>query len=465
MSQSAETSASEEYGDKSFLRRLVLATACGEGLDGFDLGVLSVALPLLTKELGIESSTPNGAVWQGLILASSLVGIFFGAPIGGWVADRFGRKTVFFIDIILFVILGISQAFVTEPWQLFAIRLLLGIAIGAEYSIGSSMLSEFIPAHGRGRRVSYMLMFWYGGYVLAVVLAYVMEDAGLSWRWILATSAVPAVIVLGLRIGLPESPRWLMMKDRVQEARVIIDRYLGGEQHMREADYDNDKSKNSGWRDLFAPGLRARTIYVSVFYICVVTPYFAIFNYAPTIFGNLGIAEKTSTIASNMLAFVGAIAGMLSIEWLGRRKQVIGPFWICALTLGIVGVVALIAGSAVSGGAAVLIVVCVAIFAFFNALMGNLTAVYPVEVFPTDLRATGVGVVNAFSRIGAATGTFLLPLGVESIGIGWCMLIGALMSVIGAVVSQAMAPETTGKSLTDTGSFVPVGAGPRAAPA
>jgi MFS transporter, putative metabolite transport protein len=459
LSQST-ASAAEEHGDQGFLRRLVLATACGEGLDGFDLGVLSVALPMLTPELGIQSGTADGAIWQGLILASSLVGIFFGAPIGGWVADKFGRKTVFFIDIILFVILGVVQAFVGEAWQLFVIRLLLGIAIGAEYSIGSSMLSEFIPAHGRGRRMSYMLMFWYGGYVLAVVLAYVMEDAGLSWRWILATSAVPALIVLGLRIGLPESPRWLMMKDRVTEARVIIDRYLGGEAHMKEADYDNDKSKNSGgWRDLFSPGLRSRTIFVSVFYICFVTPYFAIFNYAPTIFGTLGIAEKTSTISSNLLAFIGAIAGMLTIEWLGRRKQVIGPFWICALTLGIVGVVALIAGSTVSSGTAVVIVVCVAIFAFFNALMGNLSAVYPVEVFPTDLRATGVGVVNAFSRIGAAAGTFLLPLGVESIGIGWCMLIGAAMCVVGAVVSQVMAPETTGKSLTDTGNFVPVGAG------
>lgn len=457
MSQTTESSAAEEHGDKGFLRRLVVATACGEGLDGFDLGVLSVALPLLTTELGIDASQPGGAVWQGLILASSLLGIFFGAPIGGWVADKFGRRQVFFIDIILFVILGIAQAFVTEPWQLFLVRLLLGIAIGAEYSIGSSMLSEFIPAHGRGRRVAYMLVYWYGGYLLAVVAAYVMSQVGgLGWRAILATSVIPAIAVLILRIGLPESPRWLMNRNRVTEARVIIDRYLGGEHHMREADYDNDKATNSSWRALFAPGMRSRTIFVSVFYVCVVTPYFAIFNYAPTVFKDLGIDEKTSTISSNLVAFIGALVGMLSIEYLGRRKQLIGPFWICALTLGIVGVVAIVVGATASGGAALLIVACVAIFAFFNAMMGNLTAVYPVEVFPTDVRATGVGVVNAVSRIGAAGGTFLFPIGISAIGVGWCMAIGAGFCVVGAVVSQLMAPETTGKSLSTTGSFTAI---------
>jgi putative MFS transporter len=93
-----------------------------------------------------------------------------------------------------------------------------------------------------------------------------------------------------------------------------------------------------------------------------------------------------------------------------------------------------------------------AVFAFLNAVCGNLTAVYPVEVFPTDVRATGVGIANAFSRIGAAIGTFLLPIGIDSIGLSWCMAIGAGMCVTGAVVSQVLAPETTGQALTHTGS-------------
>jgi putative MFS transporter len=95
-----------------------------------------------------------------------------------------------------------------------------------------------------------------------------------------------------------------------------------------------------------------------------------------------------------------------------------------------------------------------AVFAFFNALQGNLTAVYPIEVFPTDVRGSGVGIGSAASRIGAAVGTFLLPVGLSTIGVGACMLIGAVVCVIGGVVSQRLAPETTGRTLTRT-SAVP----------
>lgn len=235
-------------GDQGFMRRMTLATAWGEGLDGFDLGVLSVVLLPLSKELGVSP------LWAGLVGASSLIGIFLGAPIGGFLTDRFGRRRLFMLDIVLFVVLGITQAAVSTPWQLFVVRLLLGIAIGAEYSIGSSLLAEFSPSHGRGRRVAKMLVFWYGGYLVSVVAAYVLLDAaGWSWRFVLATSAVPALVVLALRYGLPESPRWLMLHGRIEEARAIVDRYLGGEAYFKEEEYESEQKGDGSWRQLFAP--------------------------------------------------------------------------------------------------------------------------------------------------------------------------------------------------------------------
>ncbi len=132
---------------RRFLRRMTLPTAWGEGLDGYDLGVLSVVLPLLSIELGVSP------IWAGLIGASSLIGIFFGAPIVGHLTDRFGRRLLFLIDIAASVVLNILQGVVTEPWQLFVVRLLIGVAIGAEYAIGAAMLAEFAPSRGRGRRL------------------------------------------------------------------------------------------------------------------------------------------------------------------------------------------------------------------------------------------------------------------------------------------------------------------------
>jgi MFS family permease len=163
--------------ERGVLRRMTLATAWGEGLDGYDLGVLSVVLPIISIELGLSP------LWAGLIGASALLGIFFGSPVIGWLTDRFGRKRLFLIDISAFVVLGVLQGVVNEPWQLFVVRLLLGVAIGAEYAIGAAMLAEFAPSRGRGRRLSKLLVSWYVGFLMSVVLGYLLVDlAGLTWR-------------------------------------------------------------------------------------------------------------------------------------------------------------------------------------------------------------------------------------------------------------------------------------------
>lgn len=424
--------------DLGMLRRMTWATAIGEGLDGYDLGIIAVVLPFITADLGL---TP---VWTGLIAASTLVGIFLGSPVVGWFSDRIGRRKLFTIDIAAFVVLGLLQAVVTEPWQLLTVRLLLGIAVGAEYSLGSALLSEFAPAAGRGRRVAGLLVTWYTGYLVSVIVAYTLVDVvGLSWRWVLATSVVPAMVTLVARIGLPESARWLMGQGRVDEARAVADRYLGGEAYFREEEVEGEhgRAASGGIRKLFAPDLRARTLFVCTFYACNVAPYFAIFTFAPQVFTALQVTdEAASTILANAIAAVGALVGMLTIERVGRRPQLIIPFWIMTVALVVVGL-------GPTAPAAVL-VTCFAVFAFFNALQGNLAAVYPTEVFPTELRSTGVGVSTAFSRIGAAAGTFLLPVGISTIGIGPCMLVAAGLTLIGGVVSYVMAPETTGLSLT-----------------
>jgi putative MFS transporter len=157
--------AGESAARTGFLRRITAATAFGEGLDGYDLGVISVVLPLITTALGLS------AVEEGLIGASSLAGIFFGGPIFGYLTDRFGRRTIFLLDLVAFVILGALQAFVDSFAVLFVLRFMLGLAIGAEYAIGQTMLAEFVPSEGRGRRLSSLQASWYGGFLLAVVVA------------------------------------------------------------------------------------------------------------------------------------------------------------------------------------------------------------------------------------------------------------------------------------------------------
>jgi putative MFS transporter len=426
--------------NKGFLRRLVAATALGEGLDGYDLGVISVVLPLISTEFGMSS------LEDGLIGASTLIGIFIGAPVVGFLTDRYGRKRLFTLDVISFVILGLVQLVVANFVELFVVRLLLGIAIGAEYAIGAAMMSELSPTKGRGTRLSYLQVCWYGGFLIAVALGYVLTDAGLTWRVILATSAVPAVVTLILRYGLPESPRWLLSRDRVEEARRIVNEYLGGEAYFKEEDLDEEIAKPGHFRELFAPEMRQRTAFVSIFWACLVAPYFAIFTFAPTVFAALNISnERAGTLAANGVAAVGALLGMLLVERVGRRPLLIVSFWITAIALFVIG--------GWSNAPGLIVVIAFAVFSLFNAASGDLTGVYPAEVFPSELRASGVGFAAAFSRIGAALGTFLLPVGISKIGIGPSVIIGGAICVIGAIVSHLWAPETTGLSLTRTSDF------------
>jgi putative MFS transporter len=382
------------------------------------------------------------SVWMGLIGASSLIGIFIGAPVVGWLTDRFGRRWPFTINLIVFIVLGGAQAFVRNPEELFAVRVLLGMAIGAEYAIGAPMLSEFSPAAQRGRLGAVLEVWWYGGFLVSVIVGYVLVDAfDASWRWVLATSALPAVLTLILRYGLPESPRWLLSRGRKQEAREIALRHLGDEQYF-ERELSAELPARRGVLSLFSPAYRHRTLMVSAFWAFLVAPYFAIVTFAPEVFGALRLDARASTIATNAVALLGAFTGMMLVDHVRRRQMLIAPLWICGVALIVVGLW--------PEGPVEIIIACFVAFAFFNALAADMCGVYPNELFPTDLRTTGVGVAAAASRIGAAIGTFLLPIGLDTIGVGPSMLVGAGFCVAGAVICQLWAPETAGRPLVET---------------
>jgi MFS transporter, putative metabolite transport protein len=420
---------------RRFVNRVTITCAWGEGVDGFDLGILSVVLTVIATEL---NATP---VELGLIGASSLIGLFFGAPLIGILSDRFGRKNLFTIDLILFVILGGLQAVVQEPWQLFVVRVLLGVTIGAEYSLGAAMLAEFVPSHGRGTRMGSMLCCWYVGYLMAVAGGFALRDlAGWNWRWILAFSAVPAILTLLMRIGIPESPRWLKNNGQEEKARAIVDKYLGESYYHAEA-LDDESVKSGGIAELFKGENFKRLAFCCVMWAANVGPFFAIFTFAPSVLESLNIQnEVLGTIILNSFAALGAILGMLALERFGRRKQTLFTFAVTTPALAIIGIW--------SNAPAWVVVALFAAFALCNAAQGNLTVLYPAEILPTEVRATGVGVAAAFSRLSAAAGTFLLPIGIESIGTAPMMLIFAGVLLIGWIYSHFEAPETTGMTLT-----------------
>ncbi|MDI3406460.1 MFS transporter [Streptomyces cavernicola] len=434
---------------RRFLMKLSIVIAGGMFIDGFILGGIGVVMPAISEDLHLS------ATWEGLIGASALIGIFLGGPVGGYLADRLGRRPMFTATLLMFLAGSVAQFFVTDAIQLFLVRVVMGVAIGADYAIGWPLLAEFAPARLRGKLLAIQEVAWYVGYLLAYAVGYGLAvSTSADWNLILGLSTVPTLIVLALRLGTPESPRWLMSKGRTEEARRVAAEFMDEEDQRDLAEQTPDSGKGRGLGALFSRDYRKATIFCSVFWVCNVTPYFAIGAFAPIVLEEFGMKDGLSgAFLLNGLVVAGAIASVVLIERVGRRKLAIPPFWISAVALVVVGLWADVSP--------LLVISCFIVFSVANAISTALTGVYPGEVFPTEIRGAGVGFATAASRVGAAAGTFLLPLAMSEFGVATAMLCAAAISLIGGVVSHFLAPETTGLKLSEASAPIGTGAAAR----
>ncbi|MGW8375155.1 MFS transporter [Streptomyces sp. ODS28] len=404
--------------------------------DGYHLGIVGIALTLIGPQMGL------GAAWEGLLGASALLGIFAGSIVLGWAADRWGRQLLYLLDFLLIAVASAAQFFVTEPWQLFVLRLLIGFGIGADYALGPTLVAEFCPRRYRGGLLASLTAMWTVGYTAAYFFGnYLVGFGGESWRWLLASSALPAVFVLVMRIGTPESPRWLISKGRVEEARKVVARHIGPGIDFGQLLHRSEPAESFDYRELFRAQHRTHTLFGVLYYNCQVIPYFAIYTFLPLVLARVGLGGEDflGNGLLNLFLLLGGVAGLWFVSRFSRRGFLVGSFVVMALALAPIGVW--------PHAPTVLLFPLFLVFTFTMSASSNLDQVYPPELFPTALRSSGVGLLNGLSRIGSAIGTFLLPLSLSAYGFPASMLALTALLVLGAVVSVAWAPETKGAAL------------------
>lgn len=423
---------------RRFQSRIGFCASGGKFCDGWILGVIGVALPLASSKLGLTAS------WEGLIGSASLIGLFFGGLIFGRLTDQLGRQKMFLFTLLTFLVCSALQLIVTDAVQLLIVRLVMGLAVGADYAIAGALIAEFASKQRRGPMLAGMVVWWYVGFSVAASMgvgaAALLPTDGSLWRWILASSALPATVMLISRIGIPESPRWLASKGHLDKARDIAQRYLG------ITDTDElmaEPQTRTTYAALFTPANARKTALTSLFWLAQVTPFFAIYTFLPQVLDglNIEVGAKLGEILLYMFLFVGSFIGAALINRVGRRRLLIWPFVVTSATLLCLGVWS----EAPTG----VVVLCFVIFALFNAASSVLQMLYPSEIFPTEIRSTGIGFAAAMSRIGAAIGTFLLPIGMNAWGTGPVMLLGCAVLVVGLIVSIMWAPETTNLELSE----------------
>lgn len=421
-------------------RRALTLIAFGEFVDGYDLIAIGGALLMLKP---LFSLTPAETGLLGAIA-------FFGAAIGlfavGEIADRFGRRNVFVYTFWFFVVLSLSSAVVTSYAQLLIVRALMGLAIGADIAASITFLAEISPKHRRGGWTGAIpQVAWSLGALTSLTVALgLFEWVGASsWRWILGLGALPAIVIILGRKGIPESPRWLMSKGRVREAEDAL-QALGLPRSAAEFGRSDAKAPEGRYSDLLkAPFTRQALLAIIIItFTPLMSPASVV---APYVLKYVGLLGDTAALKGGMLIWVGGLAGSLvafaTIDRIGRITSTIIACWGCAISL-------------------VLLVYWVNIPALFIAVyvtLGFLTWfgassfwALPSEMLPTHLRGRAQGLGNGLARTVVGLTTWIVPWAVDTLGFPNTFFVLAGVAVLlGLYALTGLKFEPMGRDLDD----------------
>lgn len=440
-----------------------LATA-GKFFEGMAVFMTGVALPLIAIEFHLSP------VDKGAVGAALLFGILIGATLLGGLADRFGRKQMFIIEMILFTLFLTAVSLAPNFPVLLICLIGMGVALGCDYPTAHMVISESIPSICRGRLVLGAFGFQAVGALAGTGVGLLIlnsEKQIFDWRLMFATAIIPALLVCIGRFYIPQSPHWLMNQGRIDQAEQAVKDLL-----RREPPYpvsvqlsqpvDSGKQKTRGYGDLFTKKKRRRaTILASVPWFLQDLGTYGIGIFTPVILtSTLGVHNTTARNLAEVLAnttnsargaalidsllIVGIIAAIYLVDKIGRiRLQVIG-FIGCAVGLF------LAAMSGFTDGHVKLFLIFAGFMLFnFMTNMGPNAMTYLIagEVFPTRYRGLGAGFAASFAKIGAVMTAFLFPVLLKDIHITALLLILVCTSLLGAFVTQRFRIETTGINL------------------
>ncbi|MGB0119364.1 MAG: MFS transporter [Solirubrobacterales bacterium] len=458
-------------------RRFWLLAALGIMLDGFDFFIIGVANPLIANEFG------SSAAQTGLVSAAAILGAVFGAGLLGPLADKVGRKRIFKLDLVLFVVFSLLCVFAWDIWSLIAFRFVLGIAVGLDYPIAASYLAEVLPRKGRGRwLVGAFAMQAVGillGAAVGVAVLTLLPEVS-SWRLMLGFGVIPAVIIIFLRRQVPESPRWLAQNGQEAEAEEITSRLVGHKVQVSAQDRQRGTPVPEGIKALIQPRLFhrdmiRRTVFTSVPWFLMDIATYGVGIFTPTLIAAMVVTgadtsfitdDLVSTEATALLDIflpLGFLGAIYFVDRVGRIPLQIVGFAGMTLALCLLAISEMLDGGAEDH----LLLVAIG-FAMFNLLMNMgpnaTTYALPAEVFPSEIRAAGHGFAAACAKLGAAIGVFFFPILMDAVGTAALLFGVAGCCLAGLVITAVFGIEPMGRSLDEVSGQEAAEVSPRIAP-
>jgi MFS transporter, putative metabolite:H+ symporter len=383
------------------------------------------------------------------VLASAFVGQFLGAIVLGRVADRFGRRRMFLVNLAVYSVFSLVGGLSPNVWLLIVSRFLVGVGLGAELALADTYLSDLMPARARGRLISYAYTIGFLGVPAAGFLArWLVPLAPLGvagWRWLFFFGAAGALVVWALRLLLPESPRWL---ESVGQGAAADAAMTAWEDSARRAGKELPEpspapafpQQRASARLLFSRRYLPRTVMAWLMSVGSAFGYYGFGTIAVLVLASKGysVISSLTFIALSYLGYpVGSLLSLPIVERVERKL-------LLAFTAAGMALTGLLFGYA---GTPAEIVIWGFVFTLISNIFSNAYHVYLGELYPTAMRATGAGAAYSISRIVTAALPYILIPALDDVGSGLVFgIVAAALAILIADVST-LGPRTTGRTL------------------
>lgn len=439
---------------KNYLVYIIAAVAATGGLlFGFDTGVISGALLFIKEDWALSS------VSQGLVVSSVLIGAVLGAAFSGKIADIFGRRNIIIVTAMIFFFGSLGSALAPDEYWLIFTRIIIGVAIGIASFTVPLYISEISPSKIRGALVSLNQLAITMGIVFSYLVDGALAEVTHGWRFMFAVGIIPAII---LAIGmwyLPKTPRWLMSKNREDEARKVLSTLEAEEnvepqiQQMKRNLLEEEKSKGA-LSELMMPWLRpALIIGIGLMFFQQMTGINTVIYYAPTIFQKAGFVSDASaiyaTVGVGLINVIFTVVSIKLIDRLGRKPLLSGGLIGMIISLVALGLAFQFEASLGDALKWVTVGSLVVYIASFAISLGPIAWLIISEIYPLKIRGVAMSIATlsnwAFNFVVALT---FLPL-LDALGPPTTFWLYAVLGVCGWFFCRFYMPETKGRTLEE----------------
>ena len=424
---------------------ILFLVGLGWMFDAMDQGMVSGVIAAINLDWGLDKYQLS---W---LTSSGIFGMILGAALSGAISDRIGRRAVILYTLLIYSIGSFLCGLATDYWTLLLFRFITGFGLGGELPAASTLVSEISPIKSRGRNVIILESFWAWGWIAASMVAFLVIPA-FGWRMAFFVGALPALFAALLRFKVPESPRYLEVNGKREEAERIVEELerSAGVESVKDDTPSNGIEKRP-WYEEFKmlwkrENLRSTAV-LWVIWFGINFGYYGFVLWTPSLLTDQGF-DIVKSFGFTVIMCIAQLPGYFSAAYLverwGRKPTLIVYFFGTAAAAWFFG----------HADSEMTILLAGCLLYFFALGAWGCVYSYTPEVYPTDVRGSGAGWASAFGRIGAFIAPFIVPILYSSFGTEYgFVLVFAVLSAAFAMVAIVIAifgRETKGMSLRDT---------------